>query len=126
MSQQDQRFSVLCEDDLAQMLQALEPIKVQWYNFGLNLKLPVGNLELIKVGTEIENCLLQVLKQLLQNHRPTWPDIVEALLNIKRRDIAVRVNKDYCPSYLSSLEAHGPVSLGLVWVLRSYDVTAQC
>ena len=126
MSQQDQRFSALCEDDLAQLLQALQPIKAQWYEFGLNLKLQMSDLDLIKASTGIENRLLQVLKQLLRGHRLTWPDIVEALLKINRIDIARRVNRDYCPSYVSSLEAHGPVSLGLVCVLRSYAVTAQC
>ena len=112
MSQQDQRFSVLCEDDLAQMLQALQPIRVQWYDFGLNLKLPVADLELIKVGTGIENRLREVLTKLLQKDPLlTWPDIVEALVKINRHDIAREVNRVYCPSY---------VSLGLVWVLRPY------
>ena len=129
MSQQDQRFSALYEvkdDDLVQLLQALEPIKAQWYEFGFNLKLQMSDLDLIKANTEIENRLLQLLKQLLRRHRLTWPDIVEALLKINRNDIARIVKEDYCPSYVSSLEAHGPVSLGLVWVLRSYAVTAQC
>ena len=70
----------LNESDLGGVYRSVFRARARWYNIGLNLNIPIGNLEVYKELSPDE-ALREVLKTWLRqtNPAPTWSKLIEAL-----------------------------------------------
>ena len=70
----------LNESDLGGVYRSVFRARARWYNIGLNLNIPIGNLEVYK-ELSADEALREVLKTWLRqtNPAPTWSRLIEAL-----------------------------------------------
>ena len=70
----------LNESDLGGVYRSVFLARARWYNIGLNLNIPIGNLEVYK-ELSADEALREVLKTWLRqtNPAPTWSRLIEAL-----------------------------------------------
>ena len=87
--------------DLGTLLESLESIRANWYNFGLRLRVDVGELDGIAV--QYSNplvCLRETLKQWLKTSlNCTWKCIVDALGStiVGANALALELERKHCP-----------------------------
>ncbi len=79
----------------------LKPIRSQWYNLGLGLKVSLGDLDAIDSRIkEPFDGLREVLKLWLgqDSPQPTWQAIVDVLCNpvIDKKTLAAQLEEKYC------------------------------
>ena len=90
----------LCEKNLAYLLNLIHPHRAKWYNIGLQLNVPVGTLESIKIQTgDVVDHLRDVLREWLkQESKPTWKGLVNSLrsLSVGEPQLASWVEAKYC------------------------------
>ena len=71
---------------------------VNWFQLGLELDIPDGELLIIRkdnVLFGVEQCLLEVLIHWGDHEKPTWTKVVGALVKIRRRVLAENIAKKY-------------------------------
>ena len=72
---------ILIVDDLGIVLMELYPVRDKWYNIGLQLRVPVVDLQ--RIESEYKNdhstCLRQMLIKWLELGRANWKSLCEAL-----------------------------------------------
>ena len=89
-------------NDLGVVLTELYPVRGKWYNIGLQLQVPVIDLQ--RIESEYKNdhstCLRQMLIKLLEMGSATWEAMCEALQSpiVLGEDKALATNlmKKYC------------------------------
>ena len=87
--------------DLGTLLGSLESIQAKWYNFGLQLRVDVGQLDAIAVQySNPLDCLRETLKQWLKTSlNCTWECIVDALGSsiVGANALALELERKHCP-----------------------------
>ena len=87
--------------DLGTLLGSLESIQAKWYNFGLQLRVDVGQLDAIAAQySNPLDCLRETLKQWLKTcPNCTWKCIVDALGNpiVGANALALELERKHCP-----------------------------
>ena len=68
----------------------------EWFSLGVQLKIPTDELMIIRKDHRYtHDCRLEMLIRWKQLEEPTWTKLVTALVNIGRRDLAVKIAKKY-------------------------------
>ena len=68
----------------------------EWFSLGVQLKIPTDELMIIRKDHRYtHDCRLEMLIRWEQLEEPTWTKLVTALVNIGRRDLAVKIAKKY-------------------------------
>ena len=102
---------ILSVNDLSIVLTELHPARSKWYNIGLQLLVPVPDLQ--RIESEYKNdhgtCLRQMLIKWLEMETATWETLIEALKSpIVQGDenmaLAANLQKKYCGK---EEESHG-------------------
>ena len=93
--------------DFKVLTNELHSITNVWYQFGVELKVPVVTLKAIeRQYKEPASCLTQLLTFWLSNTTPspTWQTVVGALscASIERKDLARHITETYCHSETGS------------------------
>lgn len=70
---------MLSPDDLKQLVERLHPVQPKWYDLGLQLGIPSGNLDVIKSDNETSAAFREMLKQWLAGKEPSLEQLSEAL-----------------------------------------------
>lgn len=69
---------------------------IAWFELGVQLKIPVSDLLTIhKDHVSVESCRLEMLIRWGQLQKPTWTQLVTALVKIGRRVLAEDLVKKY-------------------------------
>ena len=92
---------------LREAVDALFVVRAQWSSLGLQLGVPEGELDAVKVDNpgSVEQCMKAMLQWWLQKYpQKGWSDIVKALEAIDRNDMAQKIAVKYC-SNTSSLQS---------------------
>lgn len=78
----------LTEDDLRDILNLLEPVKSEWRNLGVQLKIDLSYLDSIQ--QDANNRMTNMIAHWMRNSPDTanWDTLIDALQMIGRRDIA--------------------------------------
>ena len=75
--------TTLCEDDIKEVKDFLYEIRLKWYDFGIELEVKTGELDVIKSKYRDEpgSCLRETLKERLRfpDNPLTWSAIAKAL-----------------------------------------------
>ena len=104
---------ILSLDDLGTVLTELHPVRSRWYNIGLQLLVPVTDLQ--RIESEYKNdhgtCLRQMLIKWLEKGTASWETLIEALKSpIVQGDenmaLAANLEKKYCREE-GEEESHG-------------------
>ena len=112
----DHEFRQLDEDDLKRLTNALIPVKSEWWEIGLVLRLQPGELRDIlndrRYNTELQRltAMLNIWLDQLLNPPQTWPVIVEALRSpvVNKPNIAEEIRREYCPLYPAPISPSPP------------------
>ncbi len=91
---------ILTVDDFREVKAALHKARPQWRQLGVELGIPVDDLESFEMdGRNVEERLHNMLKAWLRKRslRPTWERLVAALRaeNVDREDIACDIAEEY-------------------------------
>ena len=92
---------ILTMDDLAILLNELNDVIDIWFRFGVQLRVPVSRLNVIKSeNSNPDDCLMHMLIFWLTNTipSPTWETVVDALCcaAIGRQQMADSIRRKYC------------------------------
>ncbi len=108
----------LSDEDLFDVLSELEPVKSQWYNLGVGLKVRKSDLEAIKMDCRNP---LDGLREMLEvwldqvSPRPTWQHVVRVLRSPvieKQANLANKLEKQYCSASHTSATTTGRAGRG--------------
>ena len=115
-------------DDLSSILDELYDVSPKWYSIGLQLRLPISDLDAIsKENQHPRDCLLEVIHiWLKRSAKPTWKDLVDALesptvgypalgrsLRIRRTQISGIFNNNWSYNLANYLMEGGGLALGI-------------
>lgn len=73
---------VLTVESLREVRTLLYPARIKWYSIGVELKLSVGELDVIKATySDLGDCLIEMIKVWLKSidSLPTWKTLADAL-----------------------------------------------
>ena len=88
-------------DDLRVLYNELLPVSHLWYSLGIQLQIPIETLKRIRIETEMNKCLLEMLTVWLQSTdpSPTWSILIEALdcPAVEERLLAQQLRDKYYP-----------------------------
>ena len=102
-SSSSKQQQVLSLNDLGTVLTELHPVRSKWYNIGLQLLVPVTDLQ--RIESEYKNdhgtCLRQMLIKWLEMGTATWETLVKALQapivqGDENKALAENLQKKYC------------------------------
>ena len=87
--------------DLGTVRKELHEARTKWYDIGLELKVPVGTLDSIRVQSDdTKECLLEALKHWLKtvDPKPTWQALVDALRScvVEENQLANSLEEKHC------------------------------
>ena len=80
---------------LQRLVEELDSV-VDWFHFGLCLGIP--DFVLNKIGTDFQNsdrCKTQVLTEWMKIQEGSWSDIVQALIGIRMKTLAMQIAEKY-------------------------------
>lgn len=67
-------------DDLRELVEFLHPVRSKWYTLGLQLSVPVGDLNSIRSQfSDTGQCLCEMLQFWLIHQKTGWSDVLNAL-----------------------------------------------
>ena len=99
--------SILGADDLAEVYKEILEVRGDWYNIGLELKVPLKDLDRIKfTHSDNAKCLREVLQMWLTRkipgeESPSWRSLTKALRSpsIGKPLLADELERKYCFSH---------------------------
>ena len=86
---------------LRQLLTMLKPVTAEWRVLGVHLCIDAGKLDAIRAANphKVEDCTRDLVNHWLQKYpNKGWRDIVIALREMGRNDVAGEIEKQYIPS----------------------------
>ena len=82
---------------------AIWDARAKWYNLGIELDIPVGTLDAIKLANfhQPDDCVTAMIKEWLQSPaelKCTWKALVEAIKSpiVDNPSLALEIEKKYC------------------------------
>ena len=88
-------------EDLGEVIQALFDARTKWYRIGVQLKLPVGTLDVIQLEfSDTTDCLTEMCSHWLRrvDPRPSWEALTKALESppVGKGHLAQQLRDKYC------------------------------
>ena len=85
-----------------ELMSALKSVAARWYQIGLELKLESSQLHTVEsdlraspTNVDSEKHLKEMLRLVVENGKPSWKQIAQALSRVSEAELAERVMKDH-------------------------------
>ena len=88
-----------------QLCDALQPVSADWHTLGMQLGYDADKLNVIKENNHrnVEDCMKDMLIKWQQKYpNKGWSDIISALRNMDRNDVANEIERQYISGILKS------------------------